>query len=76
MFFWNEDFFSFHLFLLVGGLLLYNIVVVFAIHWRESAMDLHLFPILIPPPASFPIPPLWVEMRIYVVYSMGLNAEK
>ena len=28
-----------HLFLLVGGWLLYNIVVVFVIHWHESAMD-------------------------------------
>ena len=37
--------FIFHLFLLVGGKLLYNIVVVFAIHWHESAMDLHVFPI-------------------------------
>ena len=26
----------------------YNIVVVFAIHWHESAMDLHVFPIPIP----------------------------
>ena len=25
--------------------------MVFAIHWHESAMDLHVFPILIPPPA-------------------------
>ena len=41
-------FFFFQLFLLVGGYLLYNIVVVFAIH--ESAMDLHVFP----------IPSLWV----------------
>ena len=48
------------LFLLVGGQLLYNIVVVFAIHWRESAMDLHVFPIPIPPPASLSIPSLWV----------------
>ena len=38
----------------------YNIVVVFAIHWHESAMDLHVFPIPIPPPASFSIPSLWV----------------
>ena len=52
--------FIFHLFLLVGGWLLYNIVVVFAIHWHESAMDLHVFPISIPPPASLPTPSLWV----------------
>ena len=36
------------------------IVVVFAIHWRESAMDLHVFPIPIPPPTSLPTPSLWV----------------
>ena len=52
--------FYFHLFLLVRGQLLYNIVVVFAIHWHESAMDLYVFPIPIPPPASLPIPSLWV----------------
>ena len=34
--------------------------MVFAIHWHESAMDLHVFPIPIPPPASLPIPSLWV----------------
>ena len=38
----------------------YNIVVAFAIHWHESAMDLHVFPIPIPPPTSLPIPSLWV----------------
>ena len=32
--------------------------VFFAIHWHESAMDLHVFPILIPPPASLSIPAL------------------
>ena len=51
-------YFFFHLFLLVGGWLLYNIVMVFAIHWHESAMDLHVFPILIPPPASLLTPSL------------------
>ena len=31
----------------------YNIVVVFAIHWHESAMSVHVFPILtLPPPPS------------------------
>ena len=29
-------------------------------HWHESAMDLHVFPIPIPPSASLPIPSLWV----------------
>ena len=46
-------FLNFLFFLLVGGSLLYNIVVSFATHWNESAMDLHVFPILIPPPATF-----------------------
>ena len=41
-------------------LLLYYIVVGFAIHWHESAMDLHVFPFLIPPPTSLPTPSLWV----------------
>ena len=38
--------------------LLYNIVVVFVIHWHESAMDLHVFPIPIHPPTS--LSTLWV----------------
>ena len=34
--------------------------MVFAIHWDESAMDLHVFPILIPPPTSLSTQSLWV----------------
>ena len=46
------QFFFFHLFLLVGGYLLYNIVVVFVIHWHELAMDLHAYP---DPPSHLPL---------------------
>ena len=34
--------------------------MVFVIHWHESAMDLHVFPILIPPSTSLSIRFLWV----------------
>ena len=33
--------------------------MVFAIHWHESAMDLHVFPIPILTPTSFSIPSVW-----------------
>ena len=32
----------------------------FVIHWHESAMDLHVFPIPIPPPTSLSTHSLWV----------------
>ena len=34
--------------------------MVFAIHWHESAMDLHVFPIPFPPPTSLSTWSLWV----------------
>ena len=53
-------YYIFHLFLLVGGQLLYSLVVVFVIQWHESSMDLHLFPFPISLHTSLPIPSLWV----------------
>ena len=55
-----ENFLKIDLFILIGGQLLYSIVVVFAIHWHEPAMDLHVFPIPIPPPTSLSTQSLWV----------------
>ena len=39
-----EGFFLINQFILIGGWLLYSIVVVFAIHWHESAMGEHVSP--------------------------------
>ena len=57
---WFYFYFILFIYLLVGGWLLYNIVEVFVIHWHESAMDIHVFPIPIPPPTSLSTRSLWV----------------
>ena len=64
----HSSYFFFHLFLLVGGKLLYNIVVVFVIHWHESAMDLQVFPISIPPPTTLSTWILWVFPVLLTVW--------
>ena len=52
----------------------------FLIHWQESAMDLHIFPIPIPPPTSLSTPFLWVfpvhqaRALVYIAFKTYLIA--
>ena len=43
--------------------------MVFVIHWHESAMDLHVFPIPIPPPTSLSTRSLW-EDPVHQVWAL------
>ena len=56
----EKSIFFFSFIFISWRLIIYNIVVVFVIHWHESAMDLHVFPIPIPPPTSLSTWSLWV----------------
>ena len=46
--------------------------MVFVIHWHESAMDIHVFPIPIPPPTSLSTWSLWVPFVSHQIMSFIL----
>ena len=48
------------IFFISWRLITLNTVVGFVIHWHESALDIHVFPIPIPPPTSLSTRSLWV----------------
>ena len=56
----TKAFFFFPFIFISWRLITLHIVVVFVIHWHGSAMDLHVFRILIPPPISLSTWSLWV----------------
>ena len=51
---------TFNIRILPSILLLFFFFVDFVIHWNETAMGLHVFPILFPPPTSLSTRSLWV----------------
>ena len=55
-----QDWFFFPFIFIIWRLITLQYCSGFVIHWHESAMDLHVFPIPIPPPTSFSTRFLWV----------------
>ena len=49
---WTVAHFSVSDFFLIIFFFIFYTVADFVIHWNETAMGLHVFPILIPPPTS------------------------
>ena len=59
--YWKDFFFFFFSFIFISWrLITLQYCSVFVIHWHESAMDLHVFPIPIPSPTSLSTWSLWV----------------